>query len=191
MVFGNCPTCPQTEATPFAPLSPYGCAKAAAFHLAGYYRHVKNMFVSTAILYNHDSPRRGGDYLLQKICRSVKRIARHEQQLLSLGNLDMEVDIGYAKDYMQAAVDMLQTDKPDDFIIGSGTSHRIGNVAEEAFRQMGLNSEGRICLDHTFKRPDTQTVLRGDIKKAKAAFGYHPQTNIRQLVQLILQSKAV
>lgn len=189
-MFGDAPP-PQNEATEFNPQSPYACAKLAAYYLARYYRQAHGMFVSTAILFNHDSPRRCGQgYLLHDICSAAIRVAHGQQQNVAVGDLDMIVDIGYAREYMEAAWNILQLPAPDDFVIGSGTAPTIRYMATEALRQVGVPSpESRLEINPAFLRPGKQPSLRSDISKARAAFGFCPKVDIGELITILLDSK--
>ncbi len=183
-MFGNSKS-PQNEETRHDPKSPYACAKVFAYHLCRYYRETYGMFVSTAIFYNHDSPRRSENYLLSKICRSAVRIARGKQEELLLGNLDLRVDIGYAKEYMEAAHSIMQLDKPDDFVIGSGSAYSIWELAKIAINRAGA-SEHRIKQNPDFTRVEKQTMLVGDNIKASNAFGYDPYYKGERLINLMI-----
>ncbi len=187
MMFGNAQA-PQDESTRFNPQSPYACAKAMAYHLARYYRNVHDMFVCTAILYNHDSPRRTEDYLLHKIAHSAVRMANGEQESLSLGNLTMKVDIGYAEEYMRAANDLMQLNEPDDFVIASDSSCTIDYLVRHAFYLVELPPEtmDKVHIDPKFYRPGKTPTLVGDISKAKEAIGFNPQLDAPSMVQFLI-----
>jgi len=186
-MFGDSPH-PQNESTPFNPQSPYSCSKILAYYLARYYREVHGLFAATAIFYNHDSPRRAEEYLLPKVCRSAVRIAEGKQERLALGSLELPVDIGYAREYMEAAWKILQLDEPDDFIISTGETHTIGEIVDEAFRQVGVNPEGLIVIDPAFARPGKQAVLVGDIGKAKRKLGFEPKIKFVELIRILIAS---
>ncbi len=173
-MFGNSSINIQNEETPFLPQSPYACAKVAAYYACRYYRKTYGMFVSTAIMFNHDSPRRTEEYLLNKICRSAIRVAKGEQETIVLGNLDLCVDIGYAREYMKAAHAMLQLDEPDDFVIGTGTGYRIGYLTGVALEFVGVDpSENSVVVNPKFDRSN-QPELVADNSKARRVFGFHP-----------------
>lgn len=188
-MFGDTKEIPQKETTPFAPQSPYACAKLLAHYLAKYYREVHGMFVCTAIFYNHDSPRRSEEYLLHKICASTVRISKGLQHKMTIGALDLRVDIGYAKEYMEAAWQIMQQNTPDDFIISTGETHTIKEFIDEAFKQAGLNSEGLVEIDPTFARPGKQVELVGDITKARKAFGFSPKIKFAELIRILIEHK--
>lgn len=179
MMFGNAPA-PQTEHSPFNPMSPYAVAKVAAYYLCRYYREAFGMFVSTAIMYNHDSVRRSEEYLLHKICASVIRIYRKEQETLALGNLEAQVDIGWAKEYVEAAHSILQLDKPNDFVLSTEQRFSIGELVEEAFGKARL--EPRIQVDPAFNRPGPVPNLLGYCGKAREAFGWNPKQHAKSMV---------
>lgn len=187
-MFGTAPA-PQNEQTPFNPQSPFACAKVAAYHLCRHYRESYGLFVSTAILYNHDSPTRSEDYVLHKICKSAVRIARGEQKCLTLGSLSQRIDIGFARDYMEAAHDLLQLVYPDDFVIGSGVAWSLLDMVEHAFRVAGGPpvSETTVKIDPSCSRPGPQPELLADSLKANRAFGFKPQTGIAQLIEMLVE----
>ncbi len=179
---------PQTLNTQFNPQTPYACAKILSYHICRYYRNVHNMFVSTVFFYNHDSPRRSEEYLLHKICNSAVRIANGQQKELSIGSLDLPVDIGYAEEYMEAAWKIMQLDKPDDFIISTGETHTIKEYIEEAFKQVKVNPEGKIKLDPKFARPGKKTVFVGDISKARELIGFNPKIKFKELIAILIDA---
>lgn len=176
----------QNEQTLLNPQSPYACAKAAAYHLARYYRQVHGMFVSTAILYNHDSPRRGGGYLLQKIARGVVQVARGKSEALQLdGDLSLHVDIGYAGDFMRAIPQILRLSQPDDFVIGTGTSYTIRELVTAACHAAGVPDE--VQGKPSFDRPGPQSTLVSDIRKAQTTFGFKPGLTGQELVAMLVR----
>ena len=184
---------PQNESTPLTPQSPYACAKAGAFHLCRYYRETHGMFVSCGIMFNHDSPRRSEDYLVHKICRSALRIARGEQETLSLGNLEHLVDVGHAREFMGAAVAMLQRPFPADYVIATGVPHSIGELAVEAIvlaEHRRSKTELKEIItenpDYTPKGGKVHPPLIGDITKAQAELGFFPRLHGRELVKSII-----
>jgi len=188
-MFGDAKENPQTENTLFIPQSPYACAKTLAYYLVKYYREVYGVSAYSAIFYNHDSPRRSEEYLLHKICGSAVRISKGVQKELSVGCLDLPIDIGYAKEYMETAWKIMQLDKPDDFIISTGETHTIKEYIDEAFFQLGIESEGRIKIDLQFARPGKQVELMGDISKAKKVFGFEPKVKFKELINILIKSK--
>lgn len=182
-MFGEPTSWPQDENTPLAPMSPYACAKAHAFHLAKYYREKHGMFICTAILYNHTSERQNEDYLLPKICRSAVRIANGDQENLALGNLEEAVDIGYAPDYMEAAWQMMQLDGPDDFIIGSDHLTTIRDLVQWAFYEVGVSMDN-VTIDDHFWNPIASEPVRlvGSCDKAGDAFDFKLRVSTPRLV---------
>lgn len=178
----------QNEETPFNPQSPYACSKAYAFYLTKYYRQAFGIFASTAILYNHESPRRTPEYVTRKISRAVAAIALGKQQKLQLGDLSSKIDWGYAKEYMHAAWSMLQLDKPDDFVIATGEAHSIREFVDEAFGVVNLKPDEFVRIDQSLIRPTSNSTLIGDISKPKKAFGFDPKIKFKELVRLMVES---
>lgn len=185
-MFGDAPP-PQNEQTPFKPMSPYACAKVAAYYLCQHYRREHGIFVSTAIMYNHDSPRRGGDYLLQKICRQAVEIKQGKREKILVGSPHQIVDIGHARDFMIGAQSILQLDKPDDFVLGSGQNCRVIDYATTALTEAMVPSPYQIDVDPDFKRPGTIPTLVADDRKAIAAFGWGPKTKTHHLIREIVE----
>ncbi len=181
-MFGEPTSWPQDENTPLAPMSPYACAKAHAFHLAKYYREKHGLYICTAILYNHTSERQNEDYLLPKICRSAVRIARGDQENLALGNLEETVDIGYAPDYMYAAWQMMQLDESDDFVIGSGYGNKIGNLVRWAFDEVGVSIDKVVIDDEYWKDISSQVPLQSRCNKAGHAFGFERKVSVERMI---------
>jgi len=184
-MFGDCPP-PQDERSSFSPQSPYACAKLGAYHLVRYYRESYGMFASSAIMFNHDSPRRSEEYLLHKICASALRIKRGQQERILLGNLTLRVDIGYAREYMQAAHSMLQLDNPNDFVIGTRVGYEIQSLAEMALDILDLNPSGKISIDPEFNRSSEEPTLMANIAKATNAIGFAPKYHGFSLIRLLL-----
>ena len=178
---------PQNEETSFRPQSPYGCAKAFAYMLTRYYRDVFGLFASTAIFYNHESPRRNEEYVTRKITKAVARISKGLQKKLYLGDMDIKIDFGYSKDYVEAAWNILQLEKPGDFIICTGEAHSIREFAEEAFRQVGLDAKDYIKIDKKLLRAGKTDVLTGDTSKAQKAFGFKPKVKFKELVKIMVE----
>lgn len=188
-MFGNAPS-PQNEESTFNPRSPYAVAKCAAYYWCQYYREVKGLWVSTASMYQHTSRRQSEEYLLPKICNSVKRMAEGEQKELLLGNLDQRVDVGYSPEYMEAAWSILQSNEPDDFVIGTGQSYTIGEYVQQArFNVPGFFSMSRVKPDPQYYREDisTEVELVSNITKAKRVFGFDPQYHGTKLVEELLK----
>lgn len=184
-IFGDAEN-PQTEETPLKPQSPYACAKCFAYLLSKYYREVHGMFVSTGIFYNHESPKRTEDYVTRKITKAAVRISKGLQKELYLGNLDAKIDFGYAKEYMEAAWNIMQLDKPDDFIINTGELHSVKEFLDETFNQLGLKSEDYVRFDSKFARPGKIMRLLGDNSKAKEKFGFEPKIKFKELIKIMI-----
>jgi len=178
----------QNETTPFNPQSPYACAKSMAYYLTKYYRETFGIFASTAILYNHESPRRTEEYVTRKITKSVAMIACGKQDKLVLGDLSARIDWGYSKEYMEAAWQILQLEKPDDFIIGTGEAHSVEEFVDEAFSIVGLETKKYLSTDKNFIRPTKTSALIGDISKAKKRFGFDPKVKFKQLVKIMVEA---
>lgn len=187
-MFGKTDIIPQTETTPFNPQSPYACAKVLAYYLVRYYRETFGMFASTGILYNHESPRRTEEYVTRKITKSVARISCGKQNKLVLGDLSAQIDWGYSKEYMETAWNILQLDRPDDFIIATGDAHSVKEFVEEAFSIIGLNASEYVISDQSFFRPTKTSTLIGDTTKAKNIFGFRPKVKFRELVKLMVEA---
>lgn len=179
---------PQSEWTPFDPQSPYACAKLAVHHLCRWYRKEHGLFVSTGIMFNHDSPRRCGDYLLQKICRGAVAIARGEQQTLTLGNLNLRVDIGHAKEHMEAAVAMLQLPEPEEFVIGTGIAPTIRQMVDAAFHAAGCLTlvNERIKVDEGLASQPQPTLI-ADTTKARCRFDFRPRWDALSVADLLVR----
>ena len=186
-MFGMTDTCPQNEDTPLRPQSPYACAKVYAWMLARYFRDVHKIFASCAIFYNHESPRRHEAYMTRKITKAAVRISLGLQKKLSLGDVDVPIDFGYAKEYMQAAWNILQLDRPDDFVIGTGTAYTVREFMEEAFRCVGLKASDHVEFDPKLMRPGKTSTLIADASKAKKAFAFDPRVHGRELVRMLIE----
>lgn len=187
-MFGKSETECQTETTSFNPQSPYACAKVMAYYLTRYYRQAYGIFASTAIFYNHESPRRTEEYLTRKVTKAVARIVCGKQERITLGDLSARIDWGYAKEYMETAWQIMQLDQPDDFIIATGESHSVKEWVEEAFAVVGIKPEGHVVTDPSLLRPTKTSVLVGNIAKAQNRFGYNPQVRFKELVRLMVES---
>lgn len=187
-MFGKATEAPQTEETPFRPQSPYACAKLLAYVVARHYREAYGMFVATAILYNHESPRRTEDYVTRKITKAAARIKAGLQDRLLLGDLSAAVDWGYAREYMEAAWQILQLDQPDDFIIATGEAHTVREWLDTSFELAGLRADDYVKVDSALLRPASTTQLVGDASKARRAFGFDPQVKFRRLIDVMLEA---
>lgn len=178
---------PQNEDAYFKPQSPYGCAKAFAYLLTKYYREVFGLFASTAIFYNHESPRRLEEYVTRKITKAAARISKRLQKKLILGDIELKIDFGYAKEYAETAWRILQLKNPDDFIICTGELHSIKEFLEEAFKVVGLDAYDYVEFDKKLFRPGKTDSLTGDFSKATKAFGYKPKTKFKELVRIMVE----
>ncbi len=182
-MFGKVREVPQKETTPFHPRSPYGISKVAGFDLTRNYREAYDMFCVSGILFNHESPRRGFEFVTRKITAAVARIKAGQQKDLRLGNLDARRDWGHAKDYVRAMHLMLQQDTPDDFVVASGRSHTVRQFCEMAFGQAGLNYREYVVQDDRFYRPAEVESLIGDATKARTVLGWAPEHDFEALVK--------
>jgi GDPmannose 4,6-dehydratase len=180
-LFGNEPA-PQNEFTPFAPRSPYGCAKLYSFQIVKNYRESYGMHASNGILFNHESPRRGETFVTRKIAKAVARIKRGLQRELVLGNLDAKRDWGHAKDFVWAMWQMLQMREPDDYVIATGETHTVKEFVEVAFKHVGKTWEDHVRIDQKYFRPAEVDVLLGDSSKAKRVLGWVPSVTFEELV---------
>ncbi len=187
-IFGIPDESPQTEETKVRPQSPYACGKVLAQVLCRYYRDVYGMFISSAIFYNHESVRRTEDYVTHKITKAAVRISKGLQKKLYLGDLSTKVDFGYAPDFMEAAWNIMQLSKPDDFIICTGETHSVQEFLHEAFRQVGLNADDYVEYDKQFERPGKTGDLVGDFSKATRMFGYAPKVRFREIVKMLIEN---
>ena len=185
-MFGKVKETPQTEKTPFHPRSPYGVSKVYAYWITKNYRESYNMFTCNGILFNHESPRRGKQFVTRKVTRTAAEIKLNLSKELILGNLDAKRDWGYAKDYVEAMWLMLQQDKPDDYVIATGETHTVGELCKVAFEHLGLNYEDYVKTDPKFLRPAEVEQLIGDASKAKKKLGWKPKTKFKELIELMV-----
>jgi len=188
-IFGNASESPQTEETPMRPTSPYGCAKAFATQLGRVYRQSYGMFVCNGILYNHESPRRGENFVTRKIARSAARIARGLDVDLVLGNLESKRDWGRAQDYVVAMWQMLQHEKPDDYVIATGETHSVRDFVEAAFKVVDLPWEKYVKQDRAFDRPIEPARLVGCADKIRKTLGWKPSGSFKQLVREMVEAE--
>ena len=179
---------PQNEKTPFKPRSPYGVAKLYAYHMARVYRESYGMYVANGILFNHESPRRGENFVTRKITLGLRDIITGKATHIRLGNVDAKRDWGYAKEYVEAMWLMLQRDKGEDFVIATGEVHSVAEFAEEAFKLKGLDWKKYVISDSRFKRPNEVWELWGDARKARSVLGWNPKTKFRDLVKLMVDA---
>ncbi len=185
-MYGNSDTNSQNESTVFKPASPYAVSKLYAHWMTSIYRKSYDMFASTGILFNHESPLRGLEFVSRKITNAVAQISLGLKKELFLGNLDAIRDWGYAPEYVEAIHSILQHDKPDDFVISTGESHSVREFAELAFSLVGLDSKKFIKIDKRFFRPLDVNYLNGDSSKAKEAFDWEAKTTFEDLVKIML-----
>ncbi|MHB1836786.1 MAG: GDP-mannose 4,6-dehydratase, partial [Solirubrobacteraceae bacterium] len=187
-MFGKVREVPQNEETPFYPRSPYGVAKAYGHFITVNYRESYNLHATSGILFNHESPRRGLEFVTRKITWHAAAIKLGLADKLRLGNLDAERDWGYAKDYVEAMWLMLQRDQADDFVIATGVAHSVRDCLEIAFDQAGLEIDDHVELDASLRRPAEVDQLIGDRSKAERLLGWKPQTSFEQLIRLMVDA---
>ena len=187
-MFGKVQAVPQDEDTPFYPRSPYGVAKVYGHWITVNYRESYDMHASSGILFNHESPRRGLEFLPRKVSYNVARIKLGLQDKLPLGNLDARRDWGFAGDYVKAMHLMVQQDSPDDFVIAMGETHTVREHCEVAFDRVGLDWEEHVVIDERFLRPAEVDLLIGDPTKAKKVLGWAPTTTFEELVHMMVDS---
>lgn len=186
-MFGSTPP-PQNEMTVFHPRSPYGVAKVFGHWMTVNYREAHNLFACSGILFNHESPRRGENFVTRKITRAVARIKGGLQDKLYLGNLDSFRDWGYAPEYVEAMWLMLQQDNPDDYVVATGEAHSPREFCQLAFNHAGLDWERHVEIDSRYYRPTEVDYLLGDASKAQKVLGWEPKTSFRQLVELMVDA---
>jgi GDPmannose 4,6-dehydratase len=187
-MFGKVRQIPQTEATPFHPRSPYGISKVAGFDLTRNYREAYEMYCASGILFNHEGPRRGFEFVTRKITSGVAAIKLGQATELRLGNLDASRDWGHAKDYVRAMHSMLQQPEPDDFVIAAGVTHTVREFCEYAFSVVGLDYNDYVVVDENFYRPAEVDMLIGDPSKAKAAFGWEPEYTFHGMIDEMVEA---
>mgnify|MGYP003967963331 FL=1 len=187
-MFGKVRMTPQNEDTPFYPRSPYGVAKVYGHWITVNYRESFDMFAVSGILFNHESERRGLEFVTRKITHGVARIKLGKQKDLFLGNLDSKRDWGYAPDYVEAMWLMLQQDKPDDYVIATGETWSVKQFVEIAFESVGLNWKDHVKKDEKFMRPAEVDLLVGDPSKAKKKLNWSPKTSFKQMVEIMVQA---
>src|SRR6266700_1392113 len=188
-MFGKAQAVPQNETTPFYPRSPYGVAKLYGHWITVNFRESYNMFACSGILFNHESPRRGHEFVTRKISRSVARIKLGLQNKLLLGNLDAQRDWGFAGDYVEAMWLMLQQDKPDNYVIATGTTHSVRDFVIAAFTHVGIHDWQRyVEIDPNLFRPAEVDQLIGDASKARQRFGWRPRVTFEELVSMMTEN---
>ncbi|RMF23067.1 MAG: GDP-mannose 4,6-dehydratase, partial [Deltaproteobacteria bacterium] len=187
-MFGKVRETPQNEQTPFYPRSPYGVAKAYGHFLTVNYRESYDLFACSGILFNHESPRRGLEFVTRKISYGVARIKHGLQDKLRLGNLDACRDWGYAADYVTAMWQMLQQDEPDDYVVATGETHSVREFVERAFARVGLDWREHVEIDPALIRPAEVDQLIGDASKARRVLGWEPSVTFEGLVNLMVDA---
>ncbi|MFZ2189847.1 MAG: GDP-mannose 4,6-dehydratase [Candidatus Magasanikiibacteriota bacterium] len=205
-MYGKVLETPQKETTPFHPRSPYACAKVFSHDICTNYREAYDMFICNGILFNHESPRRGGTFVTKKITNALAKIKSGKQEKLYLGNLDAKRDWGYAKDYVEAMWLMLQQDKPDDFVIATGETHSVREFVEHSakffgyeiewqgsdLKEKGIDTEtGKVLveIDPRYFRPAEVDFLQGDATKAKTVLGWEPRVKFEELVKIMCEAE--
>ncbi|TSC76375.1 MAG: GDP-mannose 4,6-dehydratase [Parcubacteria group bacterium Gr01-1014_33] len=187
-MFGNAPA-PQSEETPFDPASPYGVAKVAAYNFTKNYREGHGMFAVNGILFNHESPRRGENFVTRKITLSIAQILAGKKQKIVLGNLDACRDWGYAPEYVEAMWRMMQQDQPDDYVIATGETHSVREFLENAFHMAGISDWQQFLeIDSRYHRPREVHLLVGDAAKAKKELRWEPKVKFQELIHIMLSS---
>jgi GDPmannose 4,6-dehydratase len=187
-MYGKVRETPQRETTPFYPRSPYGAAKVYSYWVTVNYRESYDIFACNGILFNHESPRRGGTFVTRKISQGVARIVKGLQDKIYLGNLEAKRDWGYAKEYVEAMWLMLQQEHPDDYVIATGEAHSVREFLEEAFSYVGLEWDKYVEIDPWYYRPAEVDLLVGDGSKAKKELGWEAKTKFKELVRLLVDS---
>jgi GDPmannose 4,6-dehydratase len=187
-MFGKVRETPQTEMTPFHPRSPYGVAKVFGHNITVNYREAYGLHASSGILFNHESPRRGLEFVTRKITNSLARIKLGRQNQISLGNIDSARDWGFAGDYVEAMWLMVQQDDPDDYVVATGETHTVRDFLDVAFRVAGYDDwKPYVRHDERFERPAEVDLLMGDAKKAHSTLGWQPKVSFEQLVQMMYE----
>lgn len=187
-MFGRVRETPQTEQTPFYPRSPYGVAKLYGHWITVNYRESYGLFTCSGILFNHESPRRGLEFVTRKVSDGVARIKLGLAKELRMGNLEAKRDWGFAGDYVEAMWLMLQQSTPDDYVVASGECHTVQELCEVAFEQVGLNWRDHVVVDPRFVRPAEVDLLLGDAAKARRVLGWQPKTSFRELVATMVEA---
>jgi len=187
-MFGKVHEVPQTEDTPFHPRSPYGISKVAGFEFTRNYREAYNLFAVSGILFNHESPRRGFEFVTRKISSTVAKIKLGLAKELQLGNLDAQRDWGYAGDYVTAMWQMLQQSTPQDYVVATGETHSVREFAQLAFECVGLDWEKHVVVDKLFFRPSEVSLLLGEARKAHQELGWKPRVLFPELVRMMVEA---
>jgi GDPmannose 4,6-dehydratase len=187
-MFGKVEETPQNERTRFHPRSPYGISKVAGFDLTRNYREAYDMFCASGVLFNHESPRRGHEFVTRKISSTVARIKAGQADELRLGNLEARRDWGHAKDYVRAMHLMLQQDSPEDYVVATGETHTVAEFCERAFAEVGLSYEDYVKIDERYLRPAEVDLLVGDASKAQRELGWRPTYTFAGLIAEMVAS---
>ena len=187
-LYGLVQEIPQSEKTPFYPRSPYGVAKLYGYWITINYRESYKLFACSGILFNHESPRRGLEFVTRKVTNAAARIKLGLANELRMGNLDAKRDWGYAKDYVEAMWLMLQQDDPDDYVVATGETHSVRDLVEAAFSHLGLDWEKYVKVDQQFVRPAEVDLLVGDSSKARKKLGWQPKVTFRELVKIMVEA---
>jgi len=187
-MFGKVAETPQNEHTPFHPRSPYGISKMAGFELTRNYREAYDMYALSGILFNHESPRRGAEFVTRKISSAAAKIKLGLESQVRLGNLEARRDWGHAKDYVRAMWLMLQQDMPDDYVVASGKSHSVEEFLEVAFEYVGIDYRQHLVIDEQLYRPSEVNVLQGDASKACQQLGWEPEISFDEMVREMVDS---
>jgi GDPmannose 4,6-dehydratase len=187
-MFGQVRETPQTERTPFHPRSPYGVAKVYGHYVTVNYRESYGIFACSGILFNHESPRRGLEFVTRKVSDAVARIKLGLAREVRLGNLEARRDWGYAPDYVEAMWRMLQQEQPDDFVVATGVVHSVRDLLEVAFSHVGLDWHEHVVIDPSLVRPAEVDLLIGDATKARQMLGWEPRTSFEELVRLMVDA---
>ncbi len=188
-IFGEPLEVPQSEKTPMAPINPYAAAKVYALNLVRIYRSAYGLHASAGILFNHESPRRGENYVTRKVARAAARIARGLDRELHLGTLDPKRDWSYAVDTVAGIRKIVEADRGDDYVLASGVTHSVRDFCEAAFSRVGLDYQNHVVLDPTFVRPLDISETRGDASKARRELGWAPKTSFPELVKLMVDAE--
>jgi GDPmannose 4,6-dehydratase len=188
-MFGAVRETPQNEMTPFVPRSPYGVSKLYAHWTTVHHREAYGIFACSGILFNHESPRRGEEFVTRKIARAVARISQGRQTELRLGNLEARRDWGFAGDYVRAMWLMLQAEKADDFVVATGETHSVREFCERAFARVGLDWEAHVVTDESFLRPLEVDLLVGDASRAREQLGWSPTVSFEGLVDMMVDAE--
>jgi GDPmannose 4,6-dehydratase len=189
-MFGDLPG-PQNEQTPFSPVSPYACAKVFAHNMTATYRKSYDMYSCSGILFNHESPRRGENFVTRKITKAAARIKLGKQDVLELGNIDTHRDWGFAGDYVEAMWLMLQQDKPQDYVISTGETHTVREFVNIVFDMAGLEVSTQMRINPAFYRPHDVPHLLGDSTKARNELGWVPKTNLNELAKMMYEQDLI